>query len=157
VLQRELWSTRQVFASTGRTDLVAQLQQVHREAFGASRASELDLYAFRGVDYQPVVRPKVELSDRELGCLTGDYVLGDISPVAAGALPVEVTIQVSSGKLVGVAPDAGCLSLVPVTAVRFAIPENPGLDLEFRMDGDRVEALTLELGGVTMASYSPVE
>jgi hypothetical protein len=104
-----------------------------------------------------VVEPKVELSEAELGWFVGDYVLGDISPAAVGALPAEVAIQVRGGKLIGLAPDAGCLSLVPVTSVRFATPENPGLDLEFRFDGDRVEALTVEVGGTVMAAYSPVE
>jgi hypothetical protein len=137
--------------------LADRLQQVHRQAYGASSASKLDLYAFRGVEYHPVVQPEVELSEAELGWFVGDYVLGDISPAAAGALPAEVTILMKGRKLIGVAPDAGCLSLVPLTPVRFAVPENPGLDLEFRMDGDRVAALTVQAGGVTMAAYNPVE
>ena len=157
VLERELWSYRQVFASTGRTELVDRLQQVHRQAYGASSVNELDLYAFRGVEYHPIAMPQVELSEAELGWFVGEYVLGDAAPAAAGALPTEVTIQMKGGKLIGVAPDAGCLSLVPLTPVRFAVPENPGLDLEFRIDGDRVAALTVQAGGVTMAAYNPVE
>ena len=58
------------------------------------------------------------------------------------------------GKLYSVAAGAGCISLLPVTPTRYAIPESPGLTLEFHADGDRMDRVTLEAGGMT-ADYRP--
>jgi hypothetical protein len=98
----------------------------------------------------------VDLGEAELGQFVGGYVLSELPQVQAGALPAEVKVELRRGKLVGTAPDAGCITLVPLTPTRFAITENPGLILEFRMDGNRVDKLALEAGGIT-AAYTPRE
>jgi CubicO group peptidase (beta-lactamase class C family) len=154
VLERDLWSHRQLFASVGRTELVDRLYSVHSQVFGASGASELDLHAVHGVEYHPVVQAQVELSETQLERLLGKYILSELPPVGAGTLPPEVSIETNQGKLIGTSPDEECISLVPITPTRFAIPENPGVDVVFHLDGDRVENLTLEAGEIA-AVYTP--
>jgi uncharacterized protein YjiK len=71
-------------------------------------------------------------------------------------MPTEVTIEIHEGKLVGLSVNGSCISLVPLTRTRFAIPENPGLYVEFHLDGDRVEKVTVEAGEIA-AVYTPTE
>jgi hypothetical protein len=136
--------------------LAARLYGVHRQVHGASRASELDLYTVHGVEYHPVVQAQVELSEAELGRFLGEYVLSDSPPLEGGTLPTEVSLDISQGKLIGASPDQGCISLVPITPTRFAIPENPGLFVEFQLKGDRVERVTVEAGEIA-AVYRPIQ
>jgi CubicO group peptidase (beta-lactamase class C family) len=156
VLERDLWSHRQLSASVGQIELAARLYGVHRQVHGASRASELDLYTVHGVEYHPVVQAQVELSEAELGRFLGEYVLSDSPPLEGGTLPTEVSLDISQGKLIGASPDQGCISLVPITPTRFAIPENPGLFVEFQLKGDRVERVTVEAGEIA-AVYRPIQ
>jgi CubicO group peptidase (beta-lactamase class C family) len=155
VLERDLWSHRQLFVSVGQSELAARLHRIHPQVYGASRASELDLYAVSGVEYHPVAQAQVELSEAELGRLLGEYVLSDLPPVEAGTLPSEVSIGIDQGELFGASPDDGCISLAPVTPTRFAIPESPGLYVEFHLNGDRVEEVTVEAAGEIAAVYQP--
>ena len=155
VLERELWSYRQLFASVGRADLADRLQGVHGQVYGASRANALDLHTFQGVEYHPVVSAQVELGEAALGRFVGRYALTEAPEAAREALPVAVTLELKQGELLGVAPDKGCLSLVAIAPARFAIPENPDLELEFHMAGDRVEKLMVEAGPI-VAVYTPV-
>jgi CubicO group peptidase (beta-lactamase class C family) len=146
LLERELWSHRQLYASVGRTELADRLLAVHRKAYGASGASNLDLHAVQGVDYIPVISAKVELDEAALGQFVGEYVLIEVPEAVAGELPEEVRMVIRDGKLFGVDAEMGCISLVPITPTRFAIPENPGLSVDFDMDGEAVEKLTVEAG-----------
>lgn len=156
VLERELWSYRQMYASVGRTKLADRLQGVHTQAFGPSGTSRLDLYSVRGVEYVAVTKPQVELSEAELRRFVGEYELTESPQAEGGALPVAVSIEVNGGKLFGVASDMGCISLIAMTGTRFAIPENPGLFVEFHAGGDRIERLTVEAGEMA-AVYRPVD
>jgi hypothetical protein len=154
MLERELWSFRQLFASVGRKELVTRLREVHQQVFGASLASGLDLHVVQGVEYHPVVHSQVELSEAEMERCAGRYVLSEAPQVAGAELPPEVTIEVRRGKLIGVDANQGCVSLVPITTSRFAIPENPVLTLEFHMHRDGVERVTVEVGGLVVV-YKP--
>ena len=82
--------------------------------------------------------------------------LVEIPPAVAGALPAEVRIEIVGGKLFGVNPDEACISLVPTASTRFAIPENPALSVEFYMNGEDVEKLTVSAGEIA-AIYQPRE
>jgi hypothetical protein len=44
--------------------------------------------------------------------------------------------------------------LVPITPIRFAIPENPSTEVVFHVEEDRVTHLTLEGGGLVV-EYVP--
>ena len=149
-----LWSHRQLFASVGRSSLVDRLQAVHHQVYGASRADALDRHMVQGVDYRPVVFAQETLDEGTLARFVGRYALAEVPEAFRQALPEAVTLQVEGGELFAVAPDKGCLSLVPIAATRFATPENPDLELQFHMVGDRVEKLTLEAGPV-LAVYTP--
>jgi len=155
ILERELWSYRQLFASVSRTELVNRLQDVHRRAYAGSRVSSLDSYTFRGVEFYPLLREKVKLDGAELERIAGKYTLSDLPEIEGAALPFELSIEVRRGKLVGVASE-GCVTLVAITPNRFGIRENPGLYVEFHMDGDRVERLTLDAGEIAVV-YKPKE
>ncbi len=156
VLERELWSHRQLYASVGRGELADRLRAVHRQAFGASRPNALDLHAVRGVDYQPVASAKVELPEAALARFVGEYVAGDIPELAADSLPAEISIELKQGNLIGVSADMGCISLVPITPARFAIPENPGVIVAFGFERDTVDTLSLEAGEIA-AVYNVVQ
>jgi hypothetical protein len=52
--------------------------------------------------------------------------------------------------------DAGCNHVVPITPTPFAIPENPGLYVQFHADGHGIEKMTVEAGGV-VGVYTPRE
>jgi CubicO group peptidase (beta-lactamase class C family) len=155
ILERELWSYRQMYASMGQTERVNRLQDVHRQAYAGSRVSSLDSYAFRGVEYYPIVREQVKLAEADLEQFTGAYTLSDSPEIDGAILPLELSIEVRQGKLFGVALE-GCVTLVAITPTRFAIPENPELELAFHMDGDEVESLTLNAGGLAVV-YKPTE
>ncbi len=156
MLERELWSHRQLYASVGRTEAADRLLAVHHEAYGASGTSNLDLHAVKGVDYIPVISGKVALDDAALGLFVGQYVLTEIPEAVAGQLPGEVRIEIRDGKLFGVDSEMGCISLVPIAPTRFAMPDNPALTVEFHMDGDAVEKLKVEAGPIE-AVYTPAE
>jgi CubicO group peptidase (beta-lactamase class C family) len=149
LLERELWSHRQLYASVGRTELADRLQAVHQRAYGASDVSQLDLHAVKGVQYIPVISAKVALDDAALGLFVGEYVLTEIPEAAVGELPGEVRIEIRDGKLFGVDSEMGCISLVPITPTRFAMPDNPALTVEFHMNGDAVEKLKVEAGPIS--------
>jgi CubicO group peptidase (beta-lactamase class C family) len=155
ILERELWSYRQLFASVGRTDLAGRLWNVHRQAYPNSRASDLDQYTFDGVAYYPPAEEGIELSERELSKFVGALELDQWEEVAAGAVPPEITLELVNGKLIATAPGDTCISLVPVGPTRFAIPENPGVILEAHMDGDRLESMALQAGDMVAAVYTP--
>jgi CubicO group peptidase (beta-lactamase class C family) len=156
VLERDLWSHRQLSASVGQIELAARLYGVYRQVHGASRASELDLYAVHGVEYHPVVEAQVELGEAELARFVGRYFLSDAPGVEGAGMPTQISIEIHERKLVGLSADGSCISLIPLTRTHFAIPENPGLSVESHLDGDRVERVTVEAGGIT-AEYRPVE
>lgn len=155
ILERELWSYRQLFASVGRSDLVSRLWNVHRQAYPNSRASDLDQYTFDGVEYYPPPEAGIALSEGELGRFVGPLELDQWEEIAAGAVPPEVNLELVNGKLIATAPGDTCISLVPVAPTRFSIPENPGLFLEIHMEGDELQEMTLEVGGMVAAVYKP--
>ncbi|MHC4575618.1 MAG: hypothetical protein ACYS76_16115, partial [Planctomycetota bacterium] len=111
ILERELWSYRQLFASVGKTKLVNRLSHVHARAYAGSRMSGLDSYAFQGVEYHPIVREQVELGKADLEQFVGTYTLTDLPNVKGATLPSEVRVELRRGKLVGVASE-GCVTLV---------------------------------------------
>jgi CubicO group peptidase (beta-lactamase class C family) len=156
MLERELWSHRQLFASVGRAELADRLLAVHHKAYAASDTSNLDLHAVRGVDYLPVISAKLELDDAALQRFVGEYVLGDVPDSARDLLPAAVTIELKQGQLLGVAPDMGCISLVPIASTRFALPENPALTVAFHFKEDRVDTMILEAAGIE-AVYTAAE
>jgi hypothetical protein len=126
-----------------------RLLDIHHEAFGTSGVSKLDLHAVQGVQYIPVISAKTDLDEAALGQFVGRYVLTEIPEAVAGQLPAEVRIEIRDGKLFGVDSEMGCISLVPIMPTRFAMPDNPALNIEFYMDGDTVEKLTVEAGPIS--------
>jgi CubicO group peptidase (beta-lactamase class C family) len=155
VLARELWSRRQMYASVGQVAVASRLYQAYRQAYGPARPGELDLHAVHGVDYRPVAEAQVELGQAELSRFVGEYQLAELM-VEAGMMPEELRIELSSGGLIGWTPDQACNGLVPVTATRFALTENPGLFVEFELAEGAVEGLSVD-AGMIVAVYRPVE
>jgi CubicO group peptidase (beta-lactamase class C family) len=155
ILERELWSYRQLFASVGRSDETRRLRNLHRKAYPNSRVSDLDQYTFDGVEYYPSAAGEIELSEAELGRFVGALELDQWEEVAAGAVPPEISLELVNGKLIATAPGDTCISMVPVAPTRFAIPENPGLFLEIHMEGDELQEMALEVGGMVAAVYRP--
>jgi hypothetical protein len=153
VLERELWSYRQLYASMGKTGLVNRLYRAHAQVYGVTHVSTLDSYAFRGVEYYPPLREQVKLTEAELQRFVGTYTLSDLPDTGGVVLPPELSIEARQGKLFGVALEE-CVTLVAITPTRFAMPENPGLELAFHVDGDVVERLTLEAGEIVVV-YKP--
>jgi hypothetical protein len=149
VLERELWSHRQLYASVGRTELADRLLAVHHEAYGTSGLSNLDQHAVQGVQYIPIISAKIDLEETALGQFVGEYVLTEIPQAVAGELPGEVRIKIRDGRLFGVDSEMGCISLVPIAPTRFATPDNPALTVKFHMDGDGVEKLKVEAGPIS--------
>ena len=94
-------------------------------------------------------------SEEEMGPLTGSYELRELM-VERGELPAGVTMEVKQGNLNSTSPGAGCTSLIPLTATRFAIAEQPGMALEFDLVGDRVEKASVYVGMI-VAVYGPRE
>ncbi len=155
ILERELWSYRQLFASVGRSDETRRLRNVHRKAYPDSRAGDLDQYTFDGVEYYPSAEGGIELSEAELDRFVGTLELDQCEEIAAGAVPPEISLELVDGKLIATAPGDTCISLVPVAPTRFAIPEKPGLFLEIHMEGDELQEMALEVGGMVAAVYKP--
>jgi CubicO group peptidase (beta-lactamase class C family) len=153
VLERELWSYRQLFASVGKKDLSNQLRNVHRRAYTGSLASKLDAYMFRGVDYYPVVSEQVQLTGAEQERLVGTYISTDMPEIQGVDLPLEFSVETSQGKLRAVDPE-GCVDLIAITPTRFATPSNLGLFVEFFMNGKEVEHLTVEVGEIEIVYKS---
>jgi len=70
-------------------------------------------------------------------------------------VPPEISLELVNGKLIATTPGDTCISLVPVAPTRFCIPENPGLFLEIHMEGDELQEMALEVGGMVAAVYRP--
>jgi hypothetical protein len=154
ILERELWSYHQVYVSQGKHAQARQLAEVHSRAYPRSPTSDLDAYTFSGVQYLPPARAEIELSEPELERLAGAYHMVEAPPgIDLSDLPAEFELQVKAGQLVGLA-ESGCVSLVARTPTRFAVPENPGLILEFGLNGDLAERLTLRAGPISVV-YEP--
>jgi hypothetical protein len=78
--------------------------------------------------------------------------LGDLAEIPASVdLPSELSIEARGEKLVGVAYE-GCVSLVAIAPTRFAVPENPGLEIAFHLDSEA--HMTLEGRGMAIV-YRP--
>jgi hypothetical protein len=154
ILERELWSYHQLYVSQGKTAQARQLAEVHSRAFPRWPTNDLDAHTFAGVQYLAPARAETELSESELARLAGGYHMMEAPPgVDLSDLPAEFELQVKSGQLVGLA-ESGCVSLVPLTPTRFAMPENPGLILEFDLNGDQAKRLTLRAGTISVV-YEP--
>lgn len=148
ILERELWSYRQAFASVGRTDLVDRLRRVHAQAFPEVQPNALDTYLFGGFEAYPPGTDGPAASDIDLGRLAGRYRL-DLD-LEDPPVPFEVTIVAGLGHLVGVDPSGGCITLVPFEPQRFYVPTSPGLAIGFVLEGDQVLGMTLEGGGMEL-------
>ena len=153
VLERELWSYRQVYTSQGKSAQASRLSRVHTRVYPRSPMSDLDSYAFQGVEYYAPVRAEAELSKAELARLAHTYRLIKPPDIDTADLPPKFDLQVRAGQLVGLAEE-GCVSLVALTPTRFAIPENPDLILEFELDEDQVNSLMLRAGPLAV-TYKP--
>jgi hypothetical protein len=143
-----------VYASQGKSAQASRLSEVHTRAYPRSPVSALDSNVFQGIEYYPPARADVALTEDQLARLVHTYRLVETPGVDTSDLPPEFNLQVRAGQLVGLAAES-CVSLVALTPTRFAIPENPALILEFALDGERVENLTLRAGPVAV-EYKPV-
>lgn len=153
VLERELWSYRQLYTSMGEPGMVSRLSRVYVQVFGGSGENGLDTYASRGVQYIAPVRARVELAEADLAPFAGTYTLSEAPEAEAVGLPPALSVEVREGRLVGVA-SGSCVALVPIAPTRFAIPESPGTEVAFQLDENGVARLTLEAGGL-VAEYVP--
>jgi CubicO group peptidase (beta-lactamase class C family) len=162
ILERELWSYRQLFASVGRLDLVNRLVDVRGKAcqWSSLKNPDLDLYLFRGVEQLAPVGERIELGEAELQRFVGHYRLSRWPEIEGDSPPSEMSVAVQDGNLIACAPGMGRLSLIPVAPARFRIlyvAGNPNGYVTFDMDGDKVETATFEINDTIEVVYEPKE
>lgn len=159
ILERELWSHRQLFASVGRRELADRLVDVRRRAHFGTRSStpELDLHQVMGVEHLASVGERIELSEIELVKFAGQYRLSQAPQVEGVSLPSEVRLVVYEGNLVACMPDDAPLTLVPIAPTRFRGLGGPNgtIYVEVDVNGDKVESFTAELGDTLALVYEP--
>jgi hypothetical protein len=162
ILERELWSYRQLFASVGRLDLADRLVNVRGKACRWSRLKnpDLDLYLFRGVEQLAPVGERIELGEAELQRFAGRYGLSCWPEIEGDSPPSEMSVAVQDGNLVACAPGMARLSLIPIAPARFRIlyvAGTPNGYITFDMNGDRVETATFEISDTIEVVYEPKE
>jgi hypothetical protein len=92
--------------------------------------------------------PGITMSEADLKKFAGKY--------AAEAPPVEVSIEVSGGKLKAILPMQLSFPLIPVTPIRFQIEgAPPGFFLSFEVDGNAVKSMKLEQGAAPALTLLP--
>ena len=162
ILERELWSYRQLFASVGRSDLVERLADVRGKAYRWSglKNVDLDLHLFLGVEQLAPVGERIELCQAELERFVGQYRLSGWTEVEGDSPPSDVSVELYDGNLIVCAPGEARLPLVPITPARFRFLDvgiGPRGYVEFDMDGDTVKAVTVELENTIEIVYEPKE
>jgi pimeloyl-ACP methyl ester carboxylesterase len=92
--------------------------------------------------------PGITMSEADLKKFAGKY--------AAEAPPVEVSIEVSGGKLKTILPMQLSFPLIPLTPTRFQLEgAPPGFFLSFEVDGDAVKSMKLEQGAAPALTLLP--
>jgi len=162
ILERELWSYRQLFASVGRSDLVGRLVDVRGKAYRWSglKNADLDLHLSQGVEHLAPVGERIELSEAELGRFAGLYQLSHWPEIEGDSPPSEMSVIVQDGKLIACAPGMARLTLIPIAPTRFRILHvagTPSGHVTFDIDGDRIETATVELSDTIEVVYEPKE
>ena len=143
VLERELSSYRQAYASVGRDDLAARLADVHARAFPGAEPADPERVVAPARVAAPPAGPDEVVSAAQARVLAGRYRL---APSVAGApLPTVLTIAPLRGGLAMVDPRPSCTVLVPLTAELFHAPTVPGSLIAFP---DGQDALVLLNGPV---------
>ena len=160
ILERELWSYRQLFASVGRSDLVQRLAIVRAKAYRWSvlRDVDLDLYLYRAGEPLATVGERIELGEAELGRFVGQYRLSGWTEVEGDSPPPQVRVELYDGDLFVCAPGQARLKLVPIAPRRFRflrISGTPQGCVGFEMEGDRVKSATVELDNAIELVYEP--
>jgi CubicO group peptidase (beta-lactamase class C family) len=162
ILEMELWSHRQLFASVGQSDLVERLAHVRGKAYrwSAFRDADLDLHLCRAGESLASVEERIELSEAEMGRFVGRYRLSCAPEIAGGSAPSEVEILLYDRDLIACVPNDAPLTLVPIAPTRFRIlyvAGAPSGHVTFDMDGDRIETATIELNDTIEVVYEPKE
>jgi CubicO group peptidase (beta-lactamase class C family) len=159
ILERELWSHRQLFVSAGRRELADRLVDVRRQAHFGTRSPtpELDRYQVLGVEHLAPVDERLELSEAALTKFAGQYRLSQVPEIEGVHLPSEVRIVAYKGDLVACVPDDAPLTLVPIAPNRFRGLGGPNgyIYVEVDVNGDKVESLTAELSDTLALVYEP--
>jgi hypothetical protein len=162
ILERELWSYRQLFASVGRLDLVNRLANVRGKVcqWSTLRNPDLDLYLVRGVEQLAPVGERIDLGEAELQRFAGRYGLIRWPEIEGDSPPSEMSVAVQDGNLIACAPGMARLNLIPIAPARFRIlyvAGTPNGYVTFDMNGDRVEAATFEINDTIEVVYEPKE
>jgi CubicO group peptidase (beta-lactamase class C family) len=157
VLERELWSYRQLFASTGRRDLADRLVNVRRKALAGTRSPtpDLDRHLALGVEQSAPVGERVVLGETELVRFAGQYRLSRAPEIEGFSPPSEVRIVVYEGDLVACVPDDAPLTLVPIAPTRFRGVGglNGTIYVEVDMNGEKAEGFNVELSDTLALVY----
>jgi CubicO group peptidase (beta-lactamase class C family) len=156
ILEKELWSYRQLFASLGKSDLADELLDVHRQVFPDSSPSNLDLYTSQGLAYDvppTLTSDQVQLTEAEQELLVGTYILSDTKNNITG-LPLEVRFETIRGKLV-ITFTGGCVDLIAITPTRFTTPDQE-ISVGVQVNEKEVERVAVNVGG-NQAVYIPKE
>jgi CubicO group peptidase (beta-lactamase class C family) len=157
ILERELWSYRQLFANTGRRDLTDRLVNVRRKALAGTRSPtpDLDRHLALGVEQSAPVEERVVLSETELVRFAGQYRLSQAPEIEGFSPPSEVRIGVYEGDLVACVPDDAPLTLVPIAPTRFRAVGglNGTIYVEVNMNGEKAEGFNVELSDTLALVY----
>jgi hypothetical protein len=150
ILERELWSYRQLFASVGRRDLTDRLVNIRRQALVGTRSSttDLDRHLSLGAGGLAPVGERMELSEIELAKFAGQYRLSQAPEIDGLVPPSELRIVVYEGDLVACASDDAPLTLTPIAPTRFRAVGglNGYIYVEVNMNGEKPEGFTADLG-----------
>jgi hypothetical protein len=150
ILERELWSYRQLFASIGRRGLTDRLVNIRRQALTGTRSStpDLDRHLSLGVEHLATVGERMALSKTELAKFAGQYRLSQAPEIEGFSPPSEVRILVYEGDLVACVPNDAPLTLTPIAPTRFRAVGglNGTIYVEVNMNGEKAEGFTAELG-----------
>ena len=157
ILERELWSYRQSFASAGRRDVTDRLVNVRRQALAGTRSPtpDLDRHLSLGAEQLAPVEEKVELSETELVRFAGQYRLSQAPEIEGFSPPSEVRLVVYEGDLVACVPDDAPLTLTPIAPTRFRAlgGYNGHMYVEVNLNGEKTEGFTAELSDTVALVY----
>jgi hypothetical protein len=105
----------------------------------------------------PNVAEGIELDAAELERFVGPYKLSQGPEGLSDELPQEVSIELNDGRLQATVPGEAPLELIPIAPTRFR-DASCSVDLvEFGVNGDVVESMTVTIGAAVTIVFEPKE
>jgi len=153
--ERELWSTRKLYAGIGDRELALQLLMAHYEAFPGAIRSSGDLVTAGSFGRRPAEPDEIELSDGETARWIGRYVLR--AEDAATGLPLEIEMHAEEGRLIAVPTDDACQEFAALTPTRLVSTDDRDLFLIGEGEAGPFASVAVEYHGAVIAAYERVD